>query len=71
MHDEREKVAKSMVSALRNISKLDEHDGVNQFEIINYSGYLSSIHQVLSNLHISVFSQQLPCKADIIILIYR
>ena len=40
MHDEREKVAKSMVSALRNISKLDEHDGVNQFEMINYSCYI-------------------------------
>lgn len=71
MHDEREKVAKSMVSALRNISKLDEHNGVNQFEIINYSGYLLSIHQVPSTLHISIFSQQLPCKAGIIILIHR
>lgn len=29
-----------MVSALRNISKLDEHDGVNQFEMINYSCYI-------------------------------
>ena len=60
-----------MVSALRNISKLDECNRVNQFEMINYSCYLLSIHQVPSALHISIFSQQLPCKAGIIILIYR